>query len=243
MVDDRDRELSGDDMLRAAREEPASPESPSVEDSREPVESRPETTNLTPDSGPMVDSDRVETSMITSCGIRPPDHLWAKLTGKVFVLTVQGREVARITTSLKDSAFEYAASDRETRADFTDDRLWVIRAVEPGPRVSRTPIGDRIVTVLENNRPVAHTDGPLPPRSKDRTCTVVAMGTRFTLSPTWKARSGTIDEQATLRRDSSLRSQWSVTAHEPVPLSVVLLHWHLLLGDWKPESSRGDGAD
>jgi hypothetical protein len=105
------------------------------------------------------------------------------------------------------------------------------------------PIGSRVITVSEKGQPIANSDGPIP-FSKKESCFAVADGKPFTLSPPRKARQGTIDKQATLRRHGfSPYSEWSLIASSPVPLSIVLLYWHVLLGDWTaPYESSGGGG-
>jgi len=132
---------------------------------------------------------------------------------------------------------------------------WMIQAVEPGPRDSRMivyrmittgeyeevlhPIADRVIRVLEEDRLIASSVGPIPRRvlfSLEGSNLVVAGGRRFTLSPSFRARRGTIDDRGHLSRGLL---PWSFTSREPVPLWVVLLHWHVLSGDWAAPSDDG----
>ena len=145
---------------------------------------------------------------------------------------------------------------------------WMIQAVEPGPRDSRMivyrmittgeyeevlhPIADRVIRVLEEDRLIVSSVGPIPRRvlfslegsnlvvaGWRRSYVVVAGGRRFTLSPSFRARRGTIDDRGHLSRGLLPSSSWSFTSREPVPLWVVLLHWHVLRGDWAAPSDDG----
>lgn len=181
-----------------------------------------------------------------------------------YELIFEGQEAAQITTSLQPAetwrgrssskpgfmqsgSTIRAGSVRETRVFFANSPAWVIRTVEGvGTRErQKTRYGtsftsgegiNRVITVLEDDQQIASSDGPIPTKSllsSKGSFVAVAAGRRFTLSLRWKARQGTINEQGTLRRDGRI---WSLSAREPVPLSVVLLYWHVLLGDWRPES-------
>ena len=248
IVGEPDRGLSSDDMLRAAHDEVAAPpprpkeapgESPAVQD---------EGTEPNPDAAEATHTDGRQTPMVTSCVIHRSGSLWEQFVGEGYQLLIDGQETAHITTTLEEphrrGAFFIGAPElRSTEVVFADNRFWGIEAVEPRPRNTKTtilgntkdvfhPIGSRVITVSEHRQPIANSDGPIP-TSKKKSCVVVADGKRLTLSPPRKAKKGAIDKQAPIRRDGlSPYSAWSLTASSPVPLSVVLLYWHVLLGDW-----------
>jgi hypothetical protein len=191
--------------------------------------------------------------MVTSFVIHRPG-LWKKLIGSIhYLLLIDGQEYARITTHLRNkSEFAEAASVRRTTVNIGNNPQWLIEALEPGPRETRTtvfgntreklhPIGSRIITVSENGQPIANSDGRMP-KSSTGSFVAVADGVRFTLSPRqsqslvvdFAARvedpeQETIDGVATFRRGYSA---WSLNASSPIPLSIALLLWHVLLGDW-----------
>jgi hypothetical protein len=174
-----------------------------------------------------------------------------------YELIFEGQEAAQITTSLQPAETWRGPSSskpgfmqsgwtirdgsvRETRVFFANSPAWVIRTVKGARTRERQTSGEginRVITVLEDDQQIASSDGQILPTksrlSSKGSFVAVAAGRRFTLSLPWKARQGTINEQGTLRRDGRI---WSLSAREPVPLSVVLLYWHVLLGDWRPES-------
>ena len=115
----------------------------------------------------------------------------------------------------------------------------------------RHPFSTRIVKVNELDcgafvGTVAKTIGQFPKKRSRRhpdPITVETHSDRYELSPPWASGSGCIDQAGTIQRTrrwgyqgSWLAGIWSVTTTKPLPLAVVLLHWHLLLGD---SSSRG----
>jgi hypothetical protein len=191
--------------------------------------------------------------MVTSFVIHHPG-LWKKLVGSDhYLLLIDGQEYARITTHLRNkSEFAEAASVRRTTVNIGNNPQWLIEALEPGPRETRTtvfgntreklhPIGSRIITVSENGQPIANSDGRMP-KSSTGSFVAVADGVRFTLSPTGKAKRGNIDGVATFRRRGvGPYSTWSLNASSPIPLSIALLLWHVLLGDWERPSSSYSG--
>ena len=261
-VDDPDRGLNSDDMLGATREGMAAPPRTQEDDSSKTPDFQTETTEPNLDVVEPIHPERAQTPMVTSCEIRRTGRVWAKLLSTDLKLIVEGQESARIRTSFRrtdrnDVAFREAVALRQTRVVFANSPPWLIRAVEPGPRGGKTmifgntremlhPIISRVITVFENDQPIASSDGPIPTMplkgSGKGSCVAVAVGKRFTLSPPWRADRGTIDKQATLLSYGFWDTTWSVKAREPVPLSVVLLYWHVLLGDWQDPGQDGAGA-
>jgi hypothetical protein len=272
-VDDPDRGLNSYDMLGAAREGVAAPPPAPDDDSSKTPDVQTEATEPNLDVVESTHPERAQTPMVTSCEIRRTGRVWAKLLATDLKLIVEGQESARIRTTFQrtdrnDVAFREAVALRQTRVVFANRPPWLIRAVEPGPRGGKTtifgntkemlhPIISRVITVFENDQPIASSDGPIPTMplkgSGKGSCLAVAVGHRgrmfpwspkhYTLSPPWRADRGTIDKQATLQSSGFWNTAWSVKAREPVPLSVVLLYWHVLLGDWQdPGQDGGAGS-
>lgn len=131
-----------------------------------------------------------------------------------------------------------------TRVNFSDGTEWSIRAehnAEPmGARTTRfgkvkqVPHGihARVVVVSHGQHRLAWTDGILH-RGRRGSSRVVAEGTSYELSPTRRANKGKITGSGVMRRSDPPWGSWSFTATAALPLSVVLLHWHLLIGDWQ----------
>lgn len=147
-----------------------------------------------------------------------------------------------------------------------DELRWHISAEEPGPRRVKTKRSgkekellfdahERRVYVREEPMPrllradrnvetkrLAETVGPLEKRwgtTSVSAATVTASGTSFPLRG-FKvgARRGAIGDLAVIARDYPLwYAPWSVNATSAVPLSVILLCWHLLIGDFQIPSS------
>jgi hypothetical protein len=147
-----------------------------------------------------------------------------------------------------------------------DGLKWHIGAEEPGPRRVKTKRSgkekellfsahERRVYVREEPMPrllradsnvetkrLAETVGPLENRwgtTSVKAATVVASGTSFPLRG-FKvgAKRGAIGDLAVISRDYPLwYAPWSVNATSAVPLSVILLYWHLLMGDFSTPSS------
>lgn len=165
------------------------------------------------------------------------------------------------------SGFRNAASFRVTSVVFLDrDGLrWHISAEEPGPpRVKTKRSGkekellfsahERRLYVREEpmprlmradsnveNKRLAETVGDLQQWRASSEATVVASGTSFSLRPVRVgARRGAIGDLALIARDYPLwLAPWSVNTTSAVPLSVILLYWHLLMGDF---TRPGGGA-
>ncbi len=93
---------------------------------------------------------------------------------------------------------------------------------------------------------LAHTVGSLEQRwgsSAVKAATVLASGTSYPLLGRGGLNSvvsarGAVGELAVIARSYPLwHAPWSVNATSAVPLSVILLHWHLLMGDFQSPSS------
>lgn len=150
-----------------------------------------------------------------------------------------------------------------------DAVVWHISAEEPGPRRVKTKRSgkekellfrahERRVYVDEEPLPrllradsnverkrLAETAGPLEKAgwatSWKWKATVVASGTSYSLRPAGVgARRGAVGDAALITRDYPVWvAPWSVTTTSAVPLSVILLYWHILMGDF---STAGGGV-
>jgi hypothetical protein len=277
VVDDPDRGLSSDDMLRAALHEVAIRPSSSEEVSGEQRPAPGEGNEPMPIAAAAKHTDDGQTVMVTSCVIRRVGSLWQKVVGKEYRLLIDSQVYARISTRAeRDSKFAGAESIRRTTVDIARNQSkWHIQPLEPGRRERpghRYSINDRVITVSENLQPIASSEGPIS-TSKKETFVAMADGRRFAMSPPGKARQGIIAPAgpgrdlradaatyrvprplldramlgrsramlarskehgtgATLQRDGvSPYSAWSLNTSSPIPLSIVLLYWHVLLGD------------
>lgn len=187
-----------------------------------------------------------------SARIAPPS-LIARLIGGQFVLSMEGQDVAAITSksvSADAKPFTEAVSLRVTVVDFQDGEQWQIHGVPRGPtrwRTTRTgkqvgahPIEERTVKVDESSRTVAETVNPFTrhqPWQVESVIEVEAEGEIYSLS------QGDIGDSGTIKQVGK-RVEWLIEARRPLPLSVALLYWHLVTGegDWRPAESYSSGG-
>ncbi len=187
-----------------------------------------------------------------------------------YLLEVDGREKARVATAVKDDRLkvdDYSGFMlRTTDVIFFDetDVEWRITSdlpapepLEAGHQAELYRLEKRKITVQEHPigkaRPgspmglIAETRGTIDrPRLGlgRRSISVYTGGREFSLTPARKARRGEIASFAVIKRKSLLRtrtSRWTVETTKPLPIAAVLVHWHLLLGDFA-ESDEGIAA-
>jgi len=183
--------------------------------------------------------------------------------GREFDLIVDGEPAGRVVTKMKDDhvGFKEASHLRMTRVLLSDGTLWSIGAEGPGPkeeketrfgRVKQLPhrIHRRVLVISDGQRRLAWTEGDVHLRKKGSS-RVVAEGTTYELATTRRmdlstahaAKEGTIGSSGVLRRSGPPWARaWTINTTEKLPLPVVLLHWHLLLGDWKMDSGSSGGG-
>ncbi len=89
---------------------------------------------------------------------------------------------------------------------------------------------------------LASTDGPLG-KKRGAQAIATAANRTYEISPVRKARRGTTGRFATIEREGvAWYRPWRISTSTDLPLSVALLHWHLLMGDWRPESQATGGG-
>jgi hypothetical protein len=178
-----------------------------------------------------------------------------------FDLIVDGDRAGRVVTKMKSDhvGFGETASLRATWVLFSDGTRWDIEAEGPGPKEEKTTgfgrlkeiphrIDRRVLAISDGQRRLAWTQGAVRLGRKatfsslEGTARVGAEGTtyelvtarRMDLSTAHAAKEGTIGNSGVLRRSGPPWARaWTISTTEKLPLSVVLLHWHLLLGDWR----------
>ncbi|MGI9585866.1 MAG: hypothetical protein ACR2N7_09790 [Acidimicrobiia bacterium] len=147
------------------------------------------------------------------------------------VLWIDGFDWASIETEMRRTGRGY--KHRSTIVDFDDFSWWI---TQPVPDHHHNPDQDRWSSVSVRDTytddEVACTIGSLPSRRPRRqSCEAQSRGQLFKLQPAWPVRTtATINDHATIRRTGLKRPSFSFTSETPVPLSIVLLHVHLLLG-------------
>ena len=254
MVDERDPTLSSDEMLRATREEVQS-----GSDSRVVNEGGPDAVEPAPradigdaatDSGSGVGAGR---RLIERSGrLVPLGGWWDKLIRRSFQLEVDGQPAGGVTSRMeRNVGFAGAAKLRMTEVDFVDGSRWTIRAEEPGPKGEKTTIlgnvkqmphsiHNRVIAVHEGTRRIAETRGSVPHKKRGPGVVATVEEASYELVPARQALHGTVGETCTIDR-APAAVWWQLRTTEPLPLSVVLLHWHLLIGDWRPSSNAFGG--
>ena len=71
-----------------------------------------------------------------------------------------------------------------------------------------------------------------------KTFLIQARGESYVLSPVSKTSSGKIRSHGLIERSGFWwSSSWSIKTEQMTPLSVVLAHWHLLIGDIQQSDS------
>jgi hypothetical protein len=261
MVDERDRPLSSEELLRAAREGSRSGDSLAKRDLDDggpglrPTEA--EERRRRRDSGDDVGGSAARGRtyrLTTSARLLPSGTWWAKLRREEYSLHVDGEHVGRVLTSMgrDDVGFGGVARLRRTMVVLPDGVSWRITVDPPGPKRTKTTvfgnvkqlphqIDGRVVVAHDGGRRLAWTEGPLGTRRGDSG--VVATDKRsYELSPIRKGRAGAIGSFATVERERAVwLSPWLFASSEELPLSVALVHWHLLMGDWAAESQSSGG--
>lgn len=97
---------------------------------------------------------------------------------------------------------------------------------------------ERTVKVDEPSRTVAETVNPFTrhqPWQVESVIEVEAEGEIYSLS------HGDIGDSGTIKQVGK-RVEWLIEARKPLPLSVVLLYWHLVMGDWWRAESYSSGG-
>lgn len=240
---------SSDEMLRAAREELATSAEkgtpPEDADTELSVEAR---------RGEPADNEHDQMRRVEASA------QIARIRRKQFGLSVDGDETAVITTKFdKELARPFLNIERlrVTKVDFDGGERWRIDAVPRKERWRTTIFGnkvgeafrqERIVRVTDDTSPwvVAETVGVIEDRGgfaqqNPSSVDVECEGDTYSLSPVYGAWSGSVGDSATIQRTGFTRSRWSIEARRPLPLAVVLLHWHVLMGDYT-EPSRAPGG-
>ena len=201
----------------------------------------------------------------------PPKGFRERIIGRKLdplMLTVDGADTARIVRFwVSSKPFHRVGGLRVTKLEFDDGEGWQIHCLPRGPIRGKTtlggkereahPIAERIVKVEQDGRTVAETVGPFPNRlsplsKKTASIHVDFEGETYALSlGTSKGFHPTIQPTGEGVPQPVGRSEWlvfdkeqelSVDARLPVPLAVVLLQWHLLMGDWSSPRNYFDGV-
>lgn len=196
--------------------------------------------------------------MMRSGRVTKPGSRWHRFNAAiswvgVATLTVDGTSAGQLTTE-RVGQFGTRKGFRETQVSFLDGSVWTISAEEPsGPRPTRRtlsggikdtdhPVESRVIVVRDSQNRIAHTDGDLPKNKRDEG-KIEAGGVGYAILPARgyarRGRCGATGELSVA--EGWMSPDWVFTTSEPLPLSVVLLHWHILMDD-RPESSSPGGG-
>ena len=153
----------------------------------------------------------------------------------VFALVANGNVFARITTKAAYAGgFFSSLFLRQTSVSLSDGTEWRIDT----RRGKRRGVENRVVVIHEGEQSVAQNLSVLPDRLwGEHRGEVGGHDEVYVLLPVKKARRGEITSDsdgpllAVIQR-VGWRSRWLITVHQPLPIWVVMLHWHILLGDW-----------
>lgn len=175
-----------------------------------------------------------------------------------FDLIVDGEQAGWVATEMATDhvGFSKVSQLRTTRVRFDDGTVWSISVESPGPKETKTTtfgkvkevphrIHRRVLVLSDGQRRLAWTEGDVHLDKRASSRVTSEGGTYELLTPRRMdrsayggAREGRIGDSAVVRRSGPPWAQvWTIDATAALPLPVALLHWHLLVGDWLPEST------
>ncbi len=172
-----------------------------------------------------------------------------------FSLAQKGTEIAAISTVMEpcDGVFHKGMRCRRTVVTF-EDTAWTI-STHPVRSTGEAMAGrfgkrwrkaDRIVEAtrdspgIEGGYRIAHLANPSAWRYLGSMKVITADGTTVTLTPRTAGRRFLTGEAAEIKK---VKRGYRLTPKYPVPLSAMLLHWHVMLGDIRiPRPDGGSGT-
>jgi hypothetical protein len=185
--------------------------------------------------------------------------------GHHFELEQDGTKIAAISTLLRRAeSFGNGVLLRRTEIRFADGDVWEILTRAPGPRQEKQVFGvhyraswnahDRVVEVIgrgiQMGRRLAHLAGDPPTMTFAetllRTAKPVEVETSDGRSVTLNHSRSRLTEKTKQAFGDGLtitkkRARYLITPTSPVSLEAALLHWHLMLGDYRVANSYSGG--